>query len=146
MSTKEEESVYDPAFLLPLISHLLDPGLVHSLTHTHTHHYNVCIYIPVFCTHCMYCIVLLYVFASLCVAGADGLVECREMVRSGVLSYLLVSLSSHMADTRKAATHCLSRFYAHLRSSTCREKPQVRSALPTPHSSFSMNSNLLLTI
>ena len=93
----------------------------------------------------MYCIVLLYVFASLCVAGADGLVECREMVRSGVLSYLLVSLSSHMADTRKAATHCLSRFYAHLRSSTCREKPQVRSALPTPHSSFSMKSNLLLT-
>ena len=25
-SEREEEEVYDPAFLLPLISHLLDPG------------------------------------------------------------------------------------------------------------------------
>jgi hypothetical protein len=79
---KEEvgESVYDPAFLLPLISHLLDPA---------------------------------------------GVADCRAVVRSGAVSYLLVALSSHREDVRKAAAHCLSRYSTHLRSSPAREKPQL---------------------
>ncbi|CAI8016936.1 Nucleolar pre-ribosomal-associated protein 1 [Geodia barretti] len=76
----EQLVVYDPAFMLPLASHLLDPGC---------------------------------------------LVEVREVVRTGVLSYLLVSLSSHETDVRRAAAHCISRFASHLHSSSSREKPQL---------------------
>ena len=54
-----------------------------------------------------------------------GMVDCRVVVESGALSYLLAALSSRVDEVRMAATHCLSRFSAHLRVSTCREKPQV---------------------
>ena len=55
--------------------------------------------------------------------------ECRGVVESGAVSYLLGALSSYSCEVRMAATHCLSRFAAHLKASKCREKPQVRTLL-----------------
>ena len=56
---------------------------------------------------------------------AVSLVECRGVVERGCLGYLLAALSSQVAEVRTAAAHCLSRFSAHLRASSDREKPQV---------------------
>ena len=67
----------------------------------------------------------LYSLLNLFFPPLGGLVEVREVVRTGVLSYLLVSLSSRETDVRRAAAHCLSLFSSHLRSSSSREKPQV---------------------
>ena len=73
-----------------------------------------------------------------------SLVECRGVVDSGSLSYLLSALSSHVSEVRMAATHCLSRFAAHLRTSTSREKPQVRLTLLGVSSSSTCNLCIII--
>ena len=62
---------------------------------------------------------------------SGSVVDCRQFVDHGCLSYLLMALSSQHVEVRAASGHALSRFSAHLEGSRFREKAQVCSVLYT---------------
>ena len=54
-----------------------------------------------------------------------NVVDCRQFVEYGCLSYLIMALSSLVKEMRSAAGHALTRFSHHLDGSRFREKAQV---------------------
>ena len=52
-------------------------------------------------------------------------VDCRQFVDHGCLSYLILSLCSYHEDVRTAGGHALTRYLLHLEGSKFKEKAEV---------------------
>lgn len=99
---------YDPCFVLPLLSHLLDTGIVHYIH-------------PFLSYRCI------DVLSSFLPHSTGSVVDCHQFISSGCLGYLMTSLSSLQESVRQAGCHGLSSFCEHLKGTRFREKTQVSS-------------------
>lgn len=60
----------------------------------------------------------------LCILSGS-VVDCRQFINSGCLSFLVVSLCSCHEEVRAASGHALTRFLSHLEGAKFKEKQEV---------------------